>query len=78
MSRYYLEKITEIYVFVRHDEDGEGVVAQRLGDTFMPFVCADKERVESLMNAAKHIVNATGEKIKLIKFTHREEIQEII
>lgn len=71
-------KITEIYAFVSVDEDGnEGVLAANLGGMMMPFVCADKARVDSLRNHAEKIAHMTAKKIKLVKFTNREEIEEI-
>ncbi len=81
MSINYLEKITEIYCFVSVDEGGEGVIGQQVdmpnGTTFMPFVCADKARMESLKPLAKNIAERTGKKIKLIKLTNREELEDI-
>ena len=81
MSINYLEKITELYCFVSVDEGGEGIVGQLMdlpsGRSFMPFVCADIERMESLKPFAKAIARATGQKIKLIKLTNREEIEDI-
>jgi hypothetical protein len=81
MSINYLEKITEVYCFVSVDEGGEGIVGattQINGKTvFMPFVCADKERMESLKPMAKCIAHDTGKKIKLIKLTQREELEDL-
>lgn len=75
----YLEKITELYAFVSVAEGGEGVVGQLMnmltGQTFMPFVCADYERMESLKPMAQEIAKPSGKKIKLIKLTNREEIE---
>lgn len=75
-SRNYLEKITEVYVFVSMDKDGEGIISRSFGDLMLPFVCADKERMEQLKPIAKNMARQTGKKIKLIKLTHREEIEE--
>ena len=47
------------------------------GKTFMPFVCADKARMESLRPLAKQISEKTGQKIKLIRLKNREEIEDI-
>jgi hypothetical protein len=73
--------IKEIYAFVSSDQDGEGIIGERLSIngmmTMMPFICADKERMETLRPLAIKIGNETGKKIKLIKFTGREEIQVI-
>lgn len=76
----YLEKITEVYVFASVDIHGEGIIGQNMhvmgNNVFMPFVCADKNRMESLKPIAKEIAKETGKKIKLIKLTTREEIEE--
>ncbi len=86
MSKIYLDhpnklpKINEIYAFVSVDENGEGIVGQTvqlMGQTvFMPFVCADKKRMESIKIAAKKIAKDSGKKIKLIRLSVREEIEE--
>lgn len=79
-TKNYLEKITEIYAFVSSDKDGEGVIGESMntpfGMMFMPFVCADKERMESLKPLAKRIGKDKKIKIKLIKLTQREVIEE--
>lgn len=73
----YLEKIEEVYCFVSVDEGGEGVVGHNFGGVMMPFVCADKARMEQLKPIAKEMAQMTGRKIKLIKLTHREELEDI-
>lgn len=42
----------------------------------MPFVCADKERMEKLRPLAKQISKQSGKKIKLLKLTCREDLEE--
>lgn len=80
MSINYLEKITELYAFVSVDEGGEGVIGQTcvIGGklTFMPFVCADKERMEMLKPVAKHIAEEMNKKVRLIRLSVREELEE--
>ncbi len=77
----YLEKITEVYCFVSSDENGEGIIAQTMdspmGRIQMPFVCADKDRMESLKPFAIQATKQSGVKIKIIKLTNREEIEDI-
>lgn len=81
MTINYLEKITEMYVFVSVDEGGEGVVGMTMPingrETFMPFVCADKARMESLKPIAKKISQESGKTIKLIKLTNRKDIETL-
>lgn len=75
----YLEKITEMYAFVSVDEGGEGVVGMTMPvngrETFMPFVCADKKRMEQLKPIATDISKKSGKTIKLIKLTNRKDIE---
>ncbi len=75
-----IESIDEIFAFVSVDEKGEGIVGQSvmlMGQSiFMPFVCADKARMESLKPLAKKIAKETGKKIRLIRLSVREEIEE--
>lgn len=77
----HLEKITEIYAFVSVDTGGEGIVGMTLPvngrETFMPFVCADKKRMESLKLIAKTIAKDSGKTIKLIKLTNRKDIETL-
>lgn len=81
MTINYLEKITEIYVFASVDKGGEGVVGMTLPvngrETFMPFVCADKERMEQLKPIAKKIAQESGKTIKLLKFKQRKELETL-
>ncbi len=76
----YLEKITEVFVFASVDKHGEGIVGQTLTidgqNVFMPFLCSDVIRMESIKPIAKEMARITGKKIKLIKLTQREELEE--
>jgi len=78
-----LEKITEVYCFVSVDERGEGIIGHSMEEPetgreiMMPFVCADKARMESLKPLAKEMSLRSGIKIKLIKLTNREELEVI-
>ena len=75
-----VEKITEVYVFASIDSGGRGVIGQTINiggnSTFMPFVCADKARMESLKPIAKQLARDQGIKIKLIRLSVREELEE--
>jgi hypothetical protein len=75
-----LLRIDEVYLFVSSDETGEGVCAAPLlgPGTVVPLVAADKARMESLLPWARKLARASGKKIKLIKFTTRDELMEII
>lgn len=53
-----LQRIDEVFVFVASDADGEGVPAFCHGDKWLPLICADKARVDSLREMAKDGVAA--------------------
>jgi len=69
-------RIEEMYAFVAEDSgpDDEGVVAMSVRDVMLPLVGADMARVESLRPIARNISAETGKRIKLLHFTHREEL----
>ncbi len=71
-----MPRIEEMYAFVAEDSgpDDEGVVAMSVGSVMLPLVGADMARVESLKPIAREIAARTGQKIKLLHFTHREEL----
>lgn len=70
-------KIEEMFVFIAHEADGEGVPAYKLGNMMMPLVGADRERVASLRTLAQEVADVTGCKITLARFTTREDLEEI-
>ncbi len=70
-------RMDELFLFVAEDEEGEGLIGQRIGDQWIPFVCADKARLNSLRPMAENIARESGKKIKLIKFTTRTELEVI-
>ena len=74
-----MPKIEQIYAFIAEDTgpDDEGVTGFATGMGWMPMVGADIDRIESLKPIAQQIAKSTGKKIKLIKFTNREEVETI-
>lgn len=74
-------KIEEIYAFVAEEEQGEGIIGQTVVIdnqlVFMPFVCADKSRMESLKPLASKIKKESGKTIKIIKMTKRTDIEVV-
>lgn len=74
-----LLRIDELFAFIASDSDGEGLpaVTDPGNGMLMPLVCADKERVESMRQAAKRIARVTGNKITLVRFSVREELEVI-
>lgn len=74
-------KIEEIYAFVAEEELGEGIIGRTVVIdnqlVFMPFVCADKARMESLKPLALEIQKESGKKIKIIKMTKRTDLEVV-
>ena len=74
-----MPKIEAIYALASIDEgpEDEGVVAARGGDSWMPLVGADEDRVESLRPLAMAIPRTTGKRIVLARFKNREDLEEL-
>lgn len=75
----YLERINELYAFVSVDQGGEGLVAQTVNFngqlTLMPFVASDMARMNDLRTFAKGMAYEANKVIKLIRLSHREELE---
>jgi hypothetical protein len=69
--------INEIFAFVSVDGIGEGVITRKIGGSWMPFIGADMDRARSLRVLAVQVAKEHGIKIKLVKFTNREVLEEI-
>ena len=66
--------IDEMFAFVADDDEGEGIMGAKIGDSWMPLVGADMDRVQSLVKIADMIKNETGKNYKVLKFSTREDI----
>lgn len=69
--------IHEIYVYVTDDKDGEGVTGFLSGDTWIAMIGADVERAQSLEPIAQQIARQSGQPVRLLKFSVREELKVI-
>jgi len=74
-----MPRIDEMYAFIAEDTgpDDEGIVGFTVGNNWIPMVGGDMARIESLKPIAALVSARTGQKIKIVKFTNREEIEEI-
>jgi len=75
-----MPRIDRIWAVLSVDEaDGnEGVVAApTLTGMLMPLIAADPARLKDIMPLARNIATATGRRLRLVKFTMREEVEEI-
>jgi hypothetical protein len=70
-------KIEKMFAFIAIDEEGnEGVTAfQDKRGVWLPLVGADWARVNSLKEIAQEIAKASGQKITLVEFSVRKEIE---
>ena len=78
-----MPRISEMFAFIAEDAgpEDEGVVATSihhpLGVIHMPLVGADMARVASLRPKALAIARASGKRIRLVRFSLREELEVI-
>ena len=74
-----MPRIEEMFAFVAEDSgpDDEGVVGMYTKNGWMPLVGADMARVESLRPIVRTIAVETGQRIKLLHFTHREDLGDV-
>jgi hypothetical protein len=72
-------EVKEVWALTHIDNNGEeGIVGMLMGNQWMPFVCADKKRLDSMLPEAKSIAKATGKKIRLIKLSELTVVSEDI
>lgn len=73
-----MPKINECYLFVATDSspEDEGIAAfLAKSDMWLPMVAADMKRVESLRGMAQRVADESGDVVRLIKFSVREELE---
>ena len=72
-----MPKIEELLAYISDEGDGdEGVVAAKLGDSWMPLIGADRDRMESLRHIAKDTAKMSGRPVRLVRFSTLEEMGE--
>jgi hypothetical protein len=72
-----VDRIDNIWAFISSDESGEGVVAMFTQDIgWVPMIAADEARMISIKPIAQAIAKDQQKKIKLIRLTTREEVEE--
>lgn len=73
--------ISEVFLFVAEDNGptDEGIAAfySHEFECFMPMVAGDVDRLNSMMPVAEDIVRSTGKRIRVFKFSCREEVAVI-
>ncbi len=71
--------LTYLYAFVAVDEKGnEGICAFNIPSVgWTPLITGDEKNLPTLEKAAQHLKGLTEKRIKLLKFTTREDMREI-
>lgn len=72
-------EIKAIHAFVTKDNPGgdEGIIGMATQAGWIPLIAADQERLEQLREYAQEFADKHGLNIKLVRFTQREDIEEI-
>jgi hypothetical protein len=72
-------RITTVSAFLAVDEkDEEGIIGMQVaGGSWVPFVMADETRLNQLRPHAENIARQSGRKIKLVRFSMREDLETI-
>lgn len=77
MSKF--QTIDTLTAYVAYDDEGEGLAAFQNDDgMWMPLIAADHERAVSLKPYAQAIATQSGKSIKMVQFSVRTEIEEIL
>lgn len=69
--------IDEIFVFIASDETGDGIMATAIGNKWMPLITSKREVAMNLRSPARNIGLMQGKKIRLVRFSSRETLEEI-
>lgn len=73
-----MPKIETLYAYISENgPDDEGLLAMKVGDTWVAMVGADMQRMESLKDIAQDMSSATGKAIILVKFSNKTVLETI-
>ena len=73
-----LLRIDQIFVYASVDREGhEGVCAVTIGGVSYPMIAADETRLKQLTPMAEDLAKRTGMRIRLLRFSTREEVRTI-
>jgi hypothetical protein len=74
------QRLNQLWLVTYINETGDEVVAQAklANGSYAPFIAADQARLESMMPAARGLAKANNIKMRLIKFTNRVDIENIV
>lgn len=73
------KKITEMWAYVMAEEDGgDGVPAFSNRGMMFPLMGSDLSRAESLLPIAQSFADTFGRPLRILKFTHMEQVGFVI
>lgn len=74
-----MPKIKEILAYISEDKgpNDEGIISTPTPMGWMPLVCADDARAKSYEPLAREIAKQTGKKVKLVRFSTREDLLDL-
>jgi hypothetical protein len=74
------QRINQVWVVTYVNEKGLEVVAQAKlqGGDYAPLIAADLARLASMLPAARDLATTRNIKMRLIKFTNRVDIEDIV
>lgn len=72
-------RIKEVHAIIGIDEDDEeGIPAVWMDGVPVPLIASDRVRLDRMTDMAQVIADKTGKKFKIVKFSVREDIGEIV
>lgn len=72
-----ISHIETIWAVVSVDATGEGICGAMIGGQWLSLTTASEHLVPSIMDLARDVSKITGKRLRLIKMTAREDIEEI-
>lgn len=70
-------KVEELFVFIYEEDGTENVVIAPTTQGNIPMITIDEQMKNRMKPLAKNVANALHKTIKIIRFTNREDIEEI-
>jgi hypothetical protein len=74
-----IQRINQLWFVTYVNDAGQEIVVQAKAATGenVPLIAVDSARLESIMEAARGLAKANNLKMRLIKFTHRLDLEDI-
>lgn len=70
------QAIGALYAWIATEPDGgEGLCSAQIGDTHMPLIGADMDRIKSMRPAAEAVRRASGYQVRLVRYGRREDLE---